>query len=53
MKFPRAISWVKWLNGDKKKNNVSKTISDMDQHPEDGDRDGLRNVVCFCHRSTT
>jgi hypothetical protein len=50
MKFSQAVSWVKWLNGEK--TNVSKTISVLVWHPEDKYRDGLRNVGFF-HHSTT
>jgi hypothetical protein len=46
MKFSRAISRVKWLSGEK--TSVSKTISVLVfSHPEDEDRDGLRNVDFF------
>jgi hypothetical protein len=40
MKFSRAIRRVKWLNGEK-------TMWISYQHPEDEDRDGLRNVGFF------
>jgi hypothetical protein len=45
-KYSRATSRVNWLIGEK--NNVSRTISvQIPQYPEDGDRDGRRNVGFF------
>jgi hypothetical protein len=37
--FSWAISWVKWLNGEKKTSAY--------QYHEDKDRDGLRNIGFF------
>jgi hypothetical protein len=49
MKFSQAISWVKWLSGEK--TNISKTISVLILRvldtPEDEDRDGLQNIGFF------
>jgi hypothetical protein len=55
IKFSRATSRVKWLNGEK--TNVSRTISvtpsrPVLQYPEDEDGDGSRNVGFFRHLTT-